>query len=162
MEAKGKMRKFAYAPLAVMLSVVPQIYAGEAGDDLMSSRYFKMPFGEHYVADQKSAYGFASPRTSDSSGTLSDNQLPPLLNLQFNGEELDAINLNGFNVLERRVIHNTNGNETTVLGVNWKYVAAGALVAGGVAWPCHESDWDVFGYAGEDDPPTPPPAPPPA
>jgi hypothetical protein len=157
------MRKFAYAPLAVMLSVVPQIHAGETGDELLPFRYFKMPFGEHYVADRKSVYGLALARTSDSSFTLPDNQLPPLLNLQFKGEQLEAINLNGFNVLEKRVTSDTNGSETTVFGVNWKYVAAGALVVGGVTWPCHENDWDVFGYEGEDDLPTPPPpAPPPA
>jgi hypothetical protein len=159
------MRKFTYAPLAIMLSVVPQITAGMTDSETVPFRHFKMPFGEHYVSDQQSTYGLALAQTSRSGSTLSpsDSQLPPLLNLQFKGEELDAINLNGFNVLEKQVSYNANGGETTILGVNWKRVAAGALVVGGLAWTCHENEWDVFGYEDDDDAPAPPPpAPPPA
>jgi hypothetical protein len=159
------MKKFAYAPLAVMLSVVPQIHAGEVGNEIMPFGYFKMPFGGQYVANQKPTYGLALGQTSHigAGANLSEN-LPPLINLQFKGEDLDALNLNGFNVLEKRVTYNANGNESTELGINWKYVAAGVLVVGGLAWACEEHEWDVFGCDDDDnDPPAPPPpAPPPA
>jgi hypothetical protein len=159
------MRKFAYAPLAVMLSVVPQLHAGEIESEIAPFGYFKMPFGGHYVANKKPSYGLALAQTSRSGSgvSLSDNQRPPLLNLQFRGEELDAINLNGFNVLQKQVTYNANGGETTILGVNWKYVAAGVLVVGGTAWVCHKNEWDVFGCDDDDDdaPAPPPPAPPP-
>jgi hypothetical protein len=153
------MRKLAYVPLAAILSVVPQIHAGETGNEFLPFGYFNMPFGGHYVTNQKPTYGLAFAQTSHfgSGISLSDNQHPPLLNLQFSGEELNAFNLNGFNVLEKQVTYNANGSETTILGVNWKYVAAGALIIGGAAWACHENDWDKFGCDdGSDSPPAPP------
>jgi hypothetical protein len=147
-----------------MLSVVPQLHAGEAEADLASFRDFKMPFGEHYVTDRKPAYDLGLTRTSRSgfNTTPPDNKRPPLLSLQFKGEELHAINLNGFNVLEKRVSYAPNGSETTVFKVNWKYVAASALVIEGVAWTSQENDWDVFGHDGDEDNPPPPPTPAPA
>lgn len=134
------MKKFAYAPLAIMLAVVPQV---QAGDEIMPFGYMKMPFGGT-GAQQETTYGFSLAQTNSSAPGMNmfDSERPPLLNLQFKGEQLDALKLNGMNVLDKQVTYNADGTTTTNLGINWKYVAAGVLVLGGISYLCARNDWD--------------------
>jgi len=137
------MKRFAYAPLAIMLSVVPQIGAAEG--ETVPFGYLKMPFGGPSGAKQETTYGFSLAQTNSSGSgvNLFDNSRPPLLNLQFKGDELDALKLNGLNVLEKQVRYNVDGTTTTTNNIIWKYVLAGGLTLGMIKWLCERHEWSI-------------------
>ncbi len=140
-----------------MLSVIPQIGAAEG--EMVPFGYLKMPFGGSSVAKQETTYGFSLAQTNSSSSgvNLFDNSRPPLLNLQFKEDELDAVKLNGLNVLEKQVRYNADGTTTTTNNINWGYVGYGALTLGVIGYLCHRNDWDLFGCDDHDSSYTPPP-----
>jgi len=137
------MKKFAYAPLAIMLAIVPQVQAGDMGGEVVPFGYLKMPFGGA-SSQQDTTYGFSLAQTNSSVSGMNmfDSERPPLLNLQFKGDELDALKLNGLDVLDKQVTYNADGTTTTSMGINWKYVAAGVAVLGGISYLCARNNWD--------------------
>ena len=137
------MKKFAYAPLAILLAIVPQVQAGDMGGEVVPFGYLKMHFGSA-SSQQDTTYGFSLAQTNSSASGMNmfDSERPPLLNLQFKGDELDALKLNGLDVLDKQVTYNVDGTTTTSLGINWNYALAGVAIAAGLSYFCARNDWD--------------------
>ncbi len=143
------MRTFKYAPLAVMLAVVPQVNADSMP---VPHAYVKVPFSGASPAQETPTFGFALEQNA-----AFNKKSTPMLNLEFKGEELDAVNINGLNVLEKTVTFDANGNAQTQSGINWKIVgwsALGVVAAAHIA--CvhgHEQgmEWAGFGDDCDDD-----------
>lgn len=118
------MKHFKYAPLAIMLSIIPQVQAEEdlVGRAFIPQAYMKVPFGGVSHEQEKITYGFSIKQNSSFS-----NKHRPMFNLEFRGEELESVNINGMNVLEKRVVYGANGSSETVGGINWEMVAWGVV-----------------------------------
>ena len=126
------MKSFKYAPLAVMLAVVPQVNADTMmGDDVTPYAYLNVPFGGATKSQEQTQYGLALGRGANGGDLhLNGQGRPPLLNLEFKGDQLDAVHLNGTNVLEKHIRYNANGVATTENEINWWLVGGAALLVG--------------------------------
>jgi hypothetical protein len=125
------MRSFKYAPLAVMLAIVPQVNADSLMGDVAPYAYMNVPFGGTTKSQDEMKYGLAMGQGGKSGSlNLSGQNHPPLLNLEFKGEELNAVHLNGTNVLEKHIRYNANGVAQTENEINWWLVGGAVLLAG--------------------------------
>ncbi len=123
------MKKFAYAPLAMMMAVAPQSHSGE----VVPFGYLNMPFGPG-ATQEAPAYGFSLAQTETSNSApvanLLDTKRPPLLDLRFKGDELDALELNGVNALNKSITYNADGTTSTEFGLDWQAIVIGGIAAG--------------------------------
>jgi len=136
-----------YAPIAVMLSVMPQVQAdsieSELGGEIVPYTYLKVPFGGGANTKNDHTFGFAVNQSEGDSSKLFANQRPPLFNMEFKGETLNSVKLNGLNIVDKRISYNADGSEKTDYVIQWEYVV-GAVVGFGALWAmCEHNEWDL-------------------
>ena len=125
------MKSFKYAPLAVMLAIVPQVNADSLTGDVTPYAYLNVPFGGASKTQDETKYGFALGRDGEAGSlNLSGQGQPPLLSLEFKSDELNAVHLNGTNVLEKHIRYNANGVAETENNINWWLVGGAVVLAG--------------------------------
>jgi hypothetical protein len=118
------MKQFKYAPLAAMLAVIPQVQAqGPLDEGTIPFAYMNQPFGGSTQSQSIPSFGFGVTQSGGSaSGSLNllNPERPPLFNLEYKGEDLTAINLNGNNVLDimSRFGYDANGEQSVADWLN--------------------------------------------
>ncbi len=111
------MKQFKYAPLAAMLAVIPQVHAESPLDEgAVPFAYMNQPFGGTTHTQNIPSFGFGVTQGGASSGTVNllNPERPPLFNLEYKGDNLAAVNLNGNNVLDimGRYGYDANGDQS--------------------------------------------------
>ncbi len=121
------LKKYAYAPLAIMLALSAQTSSADNPSNMTSFAYLSIPLGATTQTQSEPTYGFAvsnGNRTND----LFSSKRPRLFDMSFRKNQLDNMQIHGISALEKTITHNANGTTDTTFGVN-----TGALVAGLVA-----------------------------
>jgi hypothetical protein len=136
------MKQFKYAPLAAMLAVIPQVQAESPLDEgAIPFAYLNQPFGGSSQSQNIPSFGLGVTQ-GEGSGTLNlfNPERPPLFNLEYKGDSLTAINLNGNNMLDimGRFGYNANGEQS--VGEWWagltKEQQVAIMIGGGLAFWC--------------------------
>ena len=144
------MRQYKYAPLVVMLSLIPQVQANDLESTMGKSpvpyAYLKVPFGGASHTNDETTFGFAVSQSAGANhGNLFNSRRPPLLNLEYKGDELESVRLNGLNIVDKHISYDANGIQKTNYDIQWEYVV-GAVVGIGVLWAvCEDQNWNLCG-----------------
>ncbi len=136
------MKQFKYAPLAAMLAVIPQVHAeGPLEEGTIPFAYMNQPFGGATHTQNIPSFGFGVTQ-GPSSGTVNlfNPERPPLFNLEYKGDNLAAVNLNGNNVLDIMGRYGYDANGEQSVGEWWAGLSneqqVAIMLGGGLLFWC--------------------------
>ncbi|MCP4125570.1 MAG: hypothetical protein GY753_00740 [Gammaproteobacteria bacterium] len=116
--------------LASFLLVVPGLQAQDLSTEPVPVAYINIPFGSG-ATQTPSSYGLQLARVEqDRAGGVNLFSSTPIADLKFNGSELEALNLNGVNTLQKVTRYNADGEAETSTEINWWVVGGAVIVAG--------------------------------
>ena len=119
-----------------LLAVTGIAAAGDLQDtEAVPMAYLSMPMGKHHSEDNRLQYGFGlavAEYGRDEGVNFMQTGRSRLLDFSFTGDELTALEVNGINTLERKLVHHADGTTSTATWVNYSIlvpaVTIGAIV----------------------------------